>query len=107
VLPPADLARAVAEEDKASVARASGVGPKLALRIVTELRGKSLGAASPLSAAPSEAPKTSAGGEATLALMGLGIGEAQARRAVDEALRRLDGPDLSTLIKAALQEAAK
>ena len=39
VLPPPDLAAAVAREDKASVGRANGVGPKLALRIVTELAG--------------------------------------------------------------------
>ncbi|MBE7219032.1 MAG: Holliday junction branch migration protein RuvA, partial [Caulobacteraceae bacterium] len=44
VLPPGELAAAVAREDKAAVARANGVGPKLALRIVTELRGKPLGA---------------------------------------------------------------
>src|SRR3989344_7473129 len=43
VLPPGELAGAVAREDKAAVARANGVGPKLALRIVTELKGKPLG----------------------------------------------------------------
>jgi hypothetical protein len=40
VLSPAELASAVAREDKAAVGRASGVGPKLALRIVTELKDK-------------------------------------------------------------------
>ena len=44
VLPPPDLAAAVAREDKASVGRANGVGPKLALRIVTELAGKPISA---------------------------------------------------------------
>ena len=34
------LAAAIARDDKASVGRANGVGPKLALRIVTELKGK-------------------------------------------------------------------
>ena len=43
VLPPAELAAAVARDDKAAVGRAQGVGPKLALRIVTELKGKPLG----------------------------------------------------------------
>ena len=42
VLPPAELAGAVAREDKAAVGRANGVGPKLALRIVTELKDKPL-----------------------------------------------------------------
>ncbi len=40
VLPPAELAGAVAREDKALVGRAQGVGPKLAQRIVTELKDK-------------------------------------------------------------------
>jgi Holliday junction DNA helicase RuvA len=43
VLPPAELASAIAREDKAAVGRANGVGPKLALRIVTELKGKPIG----------------------------------------------------------------
>src|SRR5206468_6615979 len=38
VLPPAELAAAVAREDKAAVARANGVGPKLAQRTVAELK---------------------------------------------------------------------
>ncbi len=40
VLPPAELAGAVAREDKAAVARANGVGPKLAQRIIVELKDK-------------------------------------------------------------------
>jgi Holliday junction DNA helicase RuvA len=112
ILPPAELASAVAREDKAAVGRANGVGPKLALRIVTELKGKPLGAGlaagttAPLAAtAPA---KPSATGEATSALMGLGIAEPLARRAVEEAHARLgDNPELSALIKAALQEVGK
>src|SRR4051812_16142786 len=52
VLPPAELAGAVAREDKAAVARANGVGPKLAQRIVIELKGKPLGAGLTIAAAP-------------------------------------------------------
>src|SRR5512142_2515016 len=40
VLPPDELARAVAQEDKAMIGRANGVGPKLAARIANELQGK-------------------------------------------------------------------
>src|SRR5471032_954660 len=40
VLSPAELAQAVARDDKAQVGRAQGVGPKLAQRIVTELKDK-------------------------------------------------------------------
>ena len=39
-LPPAELANAIALRDKAAVARTPGVGPKVAERIVTELKDK-------------------------------------------------------------------
>lgn len=39
-LTPSELSSAIALQDKAMVGRASGVGPKLAVRIVTELKGK-------------------------------------------------------------------
>ncbi|HEV7228881.1 Holliday junction branch migration protein RuvA [Brevundimonas sp.] len=110
VLPPGDLAAAVAREDKAAVARANGVGPKLALRIVTELKGKPLGDASFTPSAPgvhveAAAPQPSLAGEAVSALLGLGVAEVNARRAVDQALIRLgEEADLSAVIRAALQE---
>ncbi len=110
VLPPGELAAAVAREDKAAVARANGVGQKLALRIVTELKGKPLGAgglaigagAGPVAATPAAPSLT---GEAVAALLGLGVVEVNARRAVDQALIRLgEDVDLSAVIRAALQE---
>lgn len=110
VLPPAELAAAVARDDKAAVARANGVGPKLALRIVTELKGKPLG---DISFTPSghgvhaeiAPPPPSVTGEAVSALLGLGVAEVNARRAVDQALIRLgEDADLSAVIRAALQE---
>ena len=45
VLSPGELAQAVARDDKAAVGRANGVGPKLAQRIVVELKDKLLGEA--------------------------------------------------------------
>ena len=110
VLPPGDLAGAVAREDKAAVARANGVGPKLALRIVTELKGKPLGDPSftpsaPGVHAPVSVPAPSLTGEAVSALLSLGVVEVNARRAVDQALIRLgDEAELSAVIRAALQE---
>jgi Holliday junction DNA helicase RuvA len=110
VLPPGELAQAVAREDKAAVARASGVGPKLALRIVTELKDKPLTgetvaafhaqiAASPQPHAPT------AVGEAVAALLGLGVAEPVARRSVEQASLRLgEDAEIAALIKAALQE---
>ncbi len=110
VLPPGELAAAVAREDRAAVARANGVGPKLALRIVTELKGKPLGEVSFTSSAAGvhaevAPPVPSVTGEAVSALLGLGVAEVNARRAVDQALIRLgDAADLSAVIRAALQE---
>lgn len=109
VLPPAELASAIAREDKAAVGRANGVGPKLALRIVTELKGKPIGdglvQGLAAHAPPMTKPVPSLSGEAVAALMGLGLAEPAARRAVEHALDQL-GPeaDLPILIKAALKE---
>jgi Holliday junction DNA helicase RuvA len=109
VLAPAELAAAVAREDKAAIGRAQGVGPKLAQRIVTELAGKPI-SDGPISigggAAPAHVPaKPTAAGEAVAALMGLGVAEANARRVVEQAGLRLgDGVGEAALIKAALQE---
>lgn len=109
VLPPAELAAAVAREDKAAVARAQGVGPKLALRIVVELKDKPI-ADGPVQAfhgtiGSPEPAKPSVAGEAVAALMGLGVAEVNARRVVEHAAVRL-GEDAApaALIKAALQE---
>ncbi|MBL8771644.1 MAG: Holliday junction branch migration protein RuvA [Phenylobacterium sp.] len=109
VLPPAELAAAVAREDKALVARAQGVGPKLALRIVTELKGKPLGdgtvAAFHAQIQPVAPSRPSASGEAVAALMGLGVAEPAARRVVEAAALRLgEDAEPPALIKAALQE---
>ena len=109
VLSPAELASAVAREDKAAVARANGVGPKLALRIIVELKGKPI-SDSPVAtphagAGPSAQPSVSAAGEAVAALMGLGVAEITARRVVDQAVLRLGNTaGEAALIKAALQE---
>ena len=108
VLPPAELASAVAREDKASVGRAQGVGPKLAQRIVTELKDKPIvdGPVAAFHAQASRVPAApSAAGEAVAALMGLGVAEAVGRRTVEQAIGRLgEDADVAALIKAALQE---
>jgi Holliday junction DNA helicase RuvA len=108
VLPPPDLAAAVARDDKASVGRASGVGPKLAQRIVTELKGKPI-SDGPVAAfhaqAASAPPPPSAVGEAVAALLSLGVAEINACRVVEQAALRLgDEATVQALIKAGLQE---
>jgi len=109
VLSPAELASAVAREDKAAVGRAQGVGPKLALRIVTELKDKPItdgpilagGGPAPMSAPP----KPTAVGDAVAALMGLGVAEVNARRVVEHAAGHLgEEASVQALIKAGLQE---
>jgi Holliday junction DNA helicase RuvA len=108
ILTPHQLAHAVASEDKTAVARASGVGPKLAQRIVIELKGKALSIAAfePLAAG---IPKTgviapSVRGDAVAGLMGLGIIEANARQSVDHALNELGGEAaLADIIRHALK----
>src|SRR3954467_1636236 len=65
VLSPDDLARAVAQDDKAMIGRANGVGPKLAARIANELQGK-LGVSPISGGAP--VPRGSAAADAVSAL---------------------------------------
>ena len=110
VLAPPELAVAVAREDKAAVGRAQGVGPKLAQRIVAELKDKPI-TDGPIAAfhaeahAPAQALRPTAQGDAVAALMGLGVAEPVARRAVEQAGHRLgEAPETPALIKAALQE---
>lgn len=111
VLSPAELASAVAREDKAAVGRANGVGPKLALRIVTELKDKPITDGPVLMTAPTStsaaaAPaKPAPTGDAVAALMGLGVAEVNARRVVEAAADRLgEEATVQALIKAGLQE---
>ena len=108
VLPPAELAAAVAHEDRALVGRAQGVGPKLAQRIVAELKDKPIFDGPFIAArpgAPAAALQPTAAGEAVAALMGLGVAETAARRAVEAAETRLgEGAEVAALIKAGLQE---
>jgi holliday junction DNA helicase RuvA len=107
VLPPSELSSAVAKQDKALVACANGVGPKLAARILAELKDKPIGGGAFVveGVAHAPAPAATPAGEAVAALMGLGVAEAVARRAVDHAQARLgEEAAEAQLIRAALQE---
>ncbi len=111
ILTPQQLAQAVAHEDKTAVARASGVGPKLAQRIVIELKGKVLTNAEfgPIIHAPAGvAVKTTVNGEAVAGLMGLGVAEQNARLAVESAMAQLGADaELPAVIRAALKALGK
>ncbi len=104
-LAPDELARAVAQEDKAMIGRANGVGPKLAARIANELKGK-LGAVGLGGTAP--APRAGTGADALSALANLGFKPAEASAAVNAAEDEL-GPEasLDALVRLALKKAAK
>ena len=105
VLSPEELARAVAQDDKAMIGRANGVGPKLAARIANELQGK-LGVVG--LAGSVAAPRGGAAADALSALANLGFKPADASAAVNAAQDEL-GPDagLDALVRLALKKAAK
>jgi Holliday junction DNA helicase RuvA len=128
VLTPPELMNAAALEDQASVARAHGVGPRLAARVVTELkdkpaptarfaglaggagRGRGNGAAVVTAAALAEArpigdQEYRLRADAVSALVNLGLAEPDVRAAVTAARGGFDGPPpLDALVKAALRE---
>jgi Holliday junction DNA helicase RuvA len=92
-----DLARAVAFEDKAQVGRAQGVGPKLAARIVAELKDKAASISAPLHLAQGAVVNLTrpagAAAEAVSALVNLGYGQSQASQAIATVVAR-EGKDL-------------
>ncbi len=105
-LSPRDLQRALALSDKATIGRANGVGPKLALRIVTELKDK----------APSMMLRDAADGEyaapvaprgpeadAVAALVKLGYSPVQAAEAIARTARDLGEAPVDALIRESLR----
>ena len=109
-----ELASAVALRDKAMVARSPGVGPKVAERIVTELKDKVPAFANidpavvHLAGALDEkrAPRPVA--DAVSALVNLGYGQPQAAAAIAAAARNAgEGADTATLIRQGLKELAR
>jgi holliday junction DNA helicase RuvA len=113
-LPPAELANAIALRDRASVARTPGVGPKVAERIVTELKDKAPAysdldpAVIRLSGQMEEKRAPQPVADAVSALINLGYGQPQAAAAVAAAVRNAgEGADAARLIRLGLKELAK
>lgn len=108
---PTELQHAIAAQDKATVSRANGVGPKLAGRIVNELKDKVTGLVFGSAPAPTAgvAPAPAAAGsdiqDAISALVNLGYRPTEAHAAVARASQNL-GADASVgaLVPAALKE---
>lgn len=105
-----ELQRACAAGDSAMVARANGVGPKLASRIVNELKDKAGGLAGlgPSGSGAADAPPVAGtpGADAVSALQNLGFKPATAASAVAAALAELgDAAPLGDVVRTALKRA--
>ena len=102
-----ELQRACAGGDAAMVARAQGVGPKLASRIVNELKDKSGGMPAMAGAVGLAIPAGSVSADAVSALQNLGFKPNVAASAVAQALEELgNGAGLNALVRVALKRAA-
>jgi Holliday junction DNA helicase RuvA len=128
VLTPSQLLDAISVSDDAAIARAQGVGKKIATRICSELQGKTVdlmamvagrqglgktlagGADTPSAAAGGNvteiepAPATGVKADAVSALANLGYDSVSAREAVVAASKQDSDADVQTLIKLALKE---
>ena len=120
VLTPTQLSQAIGAQDKASFCRASGVGPKLAARIVTELKDKivtipvtsnnievinsDVSAPAPITSTPDADYSKSE--DVTSALVNLGYQRIEAYRAATKVIVENPDADLSALIRMALKEFA-
>lgn len=119
ILSPGEILSAASLEDKTAFSRASGVGPKLATRIATELSGKPApigrgfqsAFTAPSSDSGTEGSRTEGlsdmglRNDAVSALVNLGIGQSDALRAVAQAYATFtDDPNIDVLIRAALKE---
>jgi holliday junction DNA helicase RuvA len=110
-LSPDEIARAIAAQDRATLSRPAGVGPKLAARLATELKDKaaSFGVA-PTSkiAEMASMPAGSINEDAVSALVNLGYKRVEAFGAVARVTQRLgDEAKLDAVIRAGLQELAR
>ena len=104
VMGPGEMSGAIAAQDKAAIGRAQGVGPRLAGRILSELRDR-VGGISPSSPAPGGGP--SPVDDAVSALVNLGYARTDAHGAVLAAARSLgDEASVEDLIRSGLKELA-
>ncbi|MQP65425.1 Holliday junction branch migration protein RuvA [Niveispirillum sp. SYP-B3756] len=111
-LAPDRLTSAIAAQDKTSLCEADGVGPKLAARILNELKDKvatlavaPMAAATAIKGGPQPAAPSGAVGDAVSALVNLGYKRIDAFTAVNKAAQALgEGADVSALIRAGLKE---
>jgi len=111
-LSPDEIARAIAAQDRATLSRPAGVGPKLAARLVTELKDKAAAFGVVPGARPAAEPAPATTGsvneDAVSALVNLGYKRVEAFGAVARVTQRLGGEaKLDAVIRAGLQELAR
>src|SRR5262245_47533599 len=112
-LTPPELANAIALQDRTSVSRAPGVGPKVAMRIVTELKNKAPAYAGEainiaLKQEIGEGVASAPVADAVSALTNLGYSRDQAANAVAAAMKTAgEGADSAKLIRLGLKELAR
>lgn len=110
-LSPDEIARAIAAQDRATLSRPAGVGPKLAARLATELKDKAAAFGVAPLAKGVEAPAMSAGSineDAVSALVNLGYKRVEAFGAVARVTQRLGAEaKFEAVVRAGLQELAR
>lgn len=119
VLTPTQLAQAISAQDKTSFCRASGVGPKLAARIVTELKDKIVtvpvfsnntdvlnGPSEPIVTPTLSKEDYSKSEDAVSALVNLGYQRLEAYRVVSRVIAANEDADISSIIRLCLKEFA-
>ena len=108
VAPPDQILRAIAAQDKAVLTQASGVGPKLAQRILSELKDKVGGVALGTAAATPAAAANSSLEDAVSALVNLGYRRMEAFEAAGAVLAELgEAASETQIIRAALKRLGK
>jgi Holliday junction DNA helicase RuvA len=107
-LAPRDLIGAIAAGDKASLTRAPGVGPRLAIRLLTELKDKAGAMPSSSGVSYTPVPRGGVAEDALSALINLGYRRPEAQPAVARVLERLgETATLDALIRDSLKELAR
>ncbi len=114
VLSADEVTQAIAAQDKAAITQAQGIGPKVAQRILQELKdklpkGSFMPQAGDRAGAPApRADMEDAMSDALLALENLGYQRMQAHQAVSVAIQELgQDAELAAIIKAALKQLAR
>jgi len=105
-LSPDELSQAVLSQDKTMLTRASGVGPKLAARIVSELKDKMPKGSSATFTYSVKSDANDVGIDALSALVNLGYKKAEAEMALRRAMDK-GNDNLNDLIRAGLKELAR